>query len=976
MTRLDFSKRYLLMPVVMIVFFFFFYLVYDDIKDRTINEFNHEQLILAQTAAQGIASAFDDYLGDLKFIAEFEGIINFTEDSRGLIERFHDNHNNLIKAITRVDSKGNILFTYPHNESVLGKNISYQKHVQQVITTHKPIISDVFMAVQGYLAIAMHVPVFKEGEFNGSLAILVPINELGELYLGEIKIRGTGNIWLLSEDGIEIYCPFDSHQGKSFLDITNHEPLGVELMDKINEENHGTARSIHQQVSSDGGSLFEEEYMVFYRVPLKNTHWTIVISYEEKDIYKALARLRNRLLLIFAVLFLIMGYYFYSHAKVRHVLREEAKRKKAERTLRESDEKFRTIFDESPIGIELYEADGRQVNANKASLRMFGISDVAEINAFNLFDGTSLGDENKEKLLKGEAVSYQAQFDFEKVKELKQYNSSRSGRAYFDYIITPLMKTGRKTIYGYLLQVQDISERKKAQEEILMLAHALRSVNECVSITDMEDVILFVNDSFASTYGYTVDELIGENMSLFRSPDNSSEMVHEILPATIKGGWKGELINKRKNGSEFPVSLSTTVIQDKDGKSLGLIGVASDITERKRIEKELILAKEKAEESDRLKSAFLANMSHEIRTPMNGILGFSELLKDPDLTGEVQNMYIGIIESSGARMLNIIDDLIDISKIEAGQMKVVHSATDIQKQIEYTYLLFKPEAEKKGLEMIFESDFTEEHLSIETDREKLYAILANLVKNAIKYTHHGFIAIRCRKSGKYIEFSVKDSGIGVEKVRQKAIFDRFVQADIEDKRAYQGAGLGLSISSAYVKMLGGKIWVESNPQPKEQDKQGESNGSTFFFTIPYKKVKIEQNLPGPKVQGEEEININKSLKLLIVEDDEPSELLIRTALGGYCKEILIAKTGFEALEICQMHSDLDLVLMDIKIPEMDGFETTRQVRLFNKELVIIAQTAYGLTGDRDKAIAAGCDDYLPKPIRKRQLLTLIEKYFS
>ena len=240
-------------------------------------------------------------------------------------------------------------------------------------------------------------------------------------------------------------------------------------------------------------------------------------------------------------------------------------------------------------------------------------------------------------------------------------------------------------------------------------------------------------------------------------------------------------------------------------------------------------AKEKAEESDRLKSAFLANMSHEIRTPMNGILGFAELLKDSKLNDEEQQAYIRVIEKSGIRLLNIINDIIDISKIESGQVDVHIVESNINNQIEYVDAFFQPEFEKKGLQHSFSNDLSSKESIIKTDREKIYAILTNLVKNAIKYTdkgsiEFGYIVLPSLQDMKFLQFYVKDSGIGISRDRQKAIFERFIQADIADKMALQGAGLGLSISRAYVEMLGGEIWVESEP----------GKGAIFYFTIPYR----------------------------------------------------------------------------------------------------------------------------------------------
>ena len=376
----------------------------------------------------------------------------------------------------------------------------------------------------------------------------------------------------------------------------------------------------------------------------------------------------------------------------------------------------------------------------------------------------------------------------------------------------------------------------------------------------------------------------------------------------------------------------------------------------------LVKAMEQAEKSDRLKSAFLANMSHEIRTPMNGILGFAELLKEPDLAGDKQQEYIKIIEKSGLRMLNIINDIVDISKIESGLMKVDHKESNIIEQMEYVYTFFKPEIESKRLQLVLKRTLSAKEAIITTDREKIYAILINLVKNAIKYTNEGSIEFGCDKKGDNLEFFVKDTGIGIPKDRQVAIFERFIQADITDKMARQGAGLGLSITQAYVEMLGGKIWVDSE----------EGIGSTFYFTLPYNTVP-EEKIVVPVHDEEKQI---KNLKILIAEDDETSEMLITIGVEKFGKEILKARTGSEAVEVCRNNPDIDLILMDIQMPVMNGYDATRQIREFNNEVVIIAQTAFGLSGDRENAIVAGCNNYISKPINKDELISLIQKYFK
>ena len=409
--------------------------------------------------------------------------------------------------------------------------------------------------------------------------------------------------------------------------------------------------------------------------------------------------------------------------------------------------------------------------------------------------------------------------------------------------------------------------------------------------------------------------------------------------------------------------------------------------------KELLLEKLRAEESDKLKTAFLTNMSHEIRTPMNGILGFAELLKIPDLAGELQLEYIDVIKKSSDRMLNIINDIVDISSIEAGLVNVSLTETDINAQSGYVYDFFKPEANEKGIILSVHKGLQGNAAIVLTDEEKLFAILTNLVKNALKFSESGTIEFgyelkpvlqangteTMQSSGttdinslssdviqQELVFYVKDTGIGIPVDRQQAIFDRFVQADIADSRAFQGAGLGLSISKAFVEMLDGKIWVES-----EEDK-----GSSFYFTLPYTPVSNEETaLPNAVQINQVEKEVRK-LAILVVEDDDTSALLVGLILKDFGREILKATSGKSAVEICRNNPNLDLILMDVKMPDLNGYEATRQIRKFNKDVVIIAQTAYAMIREKEQALEAGCNDYISKPIGVEELKGMIKKYFG
>lgn len=353
---------------------------------------------------------------------------------------------------------------------------------------------------------------------------------------------------------------------------------------------------------------------------------------------------------------------------------------------------------------------------------------------------------------------------------------------------------------------------------------------------------------------------------------------------------------------------------------------------------------------------------------MNGILGFAEILQDPEISGEQQQEYLQIIQKSGYRMLNIINDIIDISKIESGLMKVNSRESNVNEQIEYIYTFFKPEVEAKGMKLSFKTTLPAKEAQLITDREKLYAILTNLVKNAIKFTTEGAIEFGYSLTHDHasLQFYVKDTGIGIPKERQEAIFERFVQADISDKMARQGAGLGLAITKSFIEMMGGNIWVESEV----------GVGSTFYFTLPYTIEQEFKSNVNDQFSIDGMLNQLRKLNILIAEDDETSEILMSINVKEFSKDVLYARTGNDVVNICRNNPNLDLILMDIRMPELNGYEATRQIRQFNKKVVIIAQTAYGLSVDREKAIEAGCNDFIAKPTNKVKLLSLIQKYFK
>ncbi len=390
---------------------------------------------------------------------------------------------------------------------------------------------------------------------------------------------------------------------------------------------------------------------------------------------------------------------------------------------------------------------------------------------------------------------------------------------------------------------------------------------------------------------------------------------------------------------------------------------------RKQMENDLIKTKNKAEESDRLKSAFLTNMSHEIRTPMNGIIGFSDLLASQDLSSELRQNYAGIIKARSRDLLQIIDDILDLSKIEAGQLQLNKKPFALNTIISQLILTFTERMTKEkitgiSLETSFEFDDGDDELV--SDPIRIKQILSNLIDNAIKFTEKGKVEVGYTKKGTEIIFYVNDTGIGIEKAKTKVIFERFRQADETLTRRFGGNGLGLSISKQLVELLGGKIWLDSEI----------NKGSTFYFSIPLIK-NVQQKSPEMKTAKNEPEFKPKShdkKQILIVEDDEPSVFYLTEILNALNVDIKNVGNGQAALDITDTDYVPDLILMDVQLPVMNGLECTEKMRAKGISCPIIAQTAYAMIENKDRCLEAGCNDYITKPIIKEKLLQVVYKY--
>ena len=497
-----------------------------------------------------------------------------------------------------------------------------------------------------------------------------------------------------------------------------------------------------------------------------------------------------------------------------------------------------------------------------------------------------------------------------------------------------------------------------------------------VYIANTEGELLFANDAMKSMLEYgSFEELLSVNMrNIFKHTEDREELLSMLEVPGKVSSFETEL--NTKTGNTKYVILSVMLANGI------LSGTILDITERKQLEErnkkyelELIEATEEAMELEKLKTAFLANMSNEILTPMNTIMGFSDLLSDPDLPNEKLLHFSEQLNTSGNSLVNLIDNIIDVAKVESGEVRIKLSECKINNLLLDLYACFDNEIKEKGKNNVYlrlKRASKDKDFAILSEPYRLRRIMSNILENAVNYTDSGKIEFgysimdgesdgKTAPEGQMLQFFVRDKGKGIPKEKMDLIFDRFRHSDDSYTKQFEGAGLSLPISRAYVELLGGEMWCESV----------EGEGSEFYFTVPCNTVEAKSGIPDIAVIPEtnwENINI------LVAEDVESNYLFIEAVLERLKVRLLWAKNGKEAFEKFKENKNIDLILMDMRMPLMSGFEAVKKIREINKEIPIIAQTAFAGIDDKELILDTGCNDYISKPIDKDLLIKIVGKY--
>ncbi len=635
----------------------------------------------------------------------------------------------------------------------------------------------------------------------------------------------------------------------------------------------------------------------------------------------------------------------------------------------EREELFRSIFEESPIGIELFNASGKLMHINKAFVEILGISgDVSRFYDMNLFDEPELSQAMVDLVNSGQTVRYETKYDLERYRQ-RGLVSSSGDYVWIESHISAMYDSQRK-VMGYLVQVINITQRKKAltelQENRNKLELAQRTANVGYWQWDKE------ND----TYTFSAEAGL-----ILNADDCETILPMSKLQELLGGDWQiFDSFNKKVWYDGIPAEFFVRIVSPNGHRDLkvnilrasvaglGTQGTILDVTE-------LVEARRNAELASHAKSLFLANMSHEIRTPLNVIVGFGEQLAREKLELEQKDSVNNIVRS-GYELLQTVEDILDISRIEAGKFKILKLYCNLQQIIDDILIQARYRLTGKNVEFMVDVDLP---ASAYTDPLRLKQCLLNLVNNAIKFTESGYIKLLARKTTcqglKSVVFEVDDSGVGVPDNKRKEIFEAFAQADCGLSRKFGGVGLGLSITKALVELLGGRVSLESK----------NTQGSLFRLIVPVEpKSGKKLSLPadGDTFSSAASSNYEEQVsgltgRVLIAEDNIPNQKLIKIMINRQYPllELEFVANGRILIDALSMEQ-YDLIFLDMSMPVMDGFEAIGLIREMGLKTPVIAITANAMVGDREKCLAAGCSEYISKPINQHQLFVLINTFLA
>lgn len=694
----------------------------------------------------------------------------------------------------------------------------------------------------------------------------------------------------------------------------------------------------------------KKEYQVNIRTKTGNKYqilWTISHLNDTMDVFQSI---------------LLIG------QNVTRRVKEEQERKRSEARLRSNYLFLNTLMNSLPSLVYYKNIESQYLGCNTNFADLFGLKPDQIVGKYT--KDLNPGPESETIMFEDRQVYETGE------KQVKQITKTfHDGKTRHFIVYKTAFYKPDQSIGGLVGVMVDITKMKEMEEALrqseLFFKGITDSANDAIILTNSKNRIQFWNKAAMRLFGYDTEDIINKNIYQTIIPIENAKKLEDHINTILNSKDQKPLQNSLElevstmHGDFFPAEFSISIIQFNHKTSI--IYIVKDITNRKQTEKILLEAKDKAEEADRLKTAFLSNMSHEIRTPMNAIVGFSQLLANTSISEEKRQLFIDQININSESLLNLIEDIIYVSKIESGKIEIKPDMCLINSILDDLHTSFMEHKRRMGKENIslnLIKGVDNQHFSILSDNQRLKQIFTNLLGNALKFTETGSVTFGYKiRDKENLLFFVKDTGLGINPEKIHHIFDRFTKIAANKTKLYGGTGLGLSITKHLVELLGGKIWVESV----------EDRGSAFYFMLPHQTTGTQTTIQTNTGKKTEKMNL-KNANILIAEDEQMNYLFLQEALQPTGANLTWAKNGKEALNFIQSRQTFDIILMDMKMPVMDGYEATKKIKEIKPDIKIIAQTAYAMPEEQKKGFQAGCDYYLSKPIDPVILVDAIIKH--
>ncbi|TFH01318.1 MAG: PAS domain S-box protein, partial [Calditrichales bacterium] len=804
-----FRNRFIILPVLIALFAYMFYAIYDEVKLQVISDYNDHQLLLARQTAKSINTMFEHYKDDLSYLSGLDHIVNMTKTGEQLLASYYQININNIKAITRMDAQGKIIYSEPFVQGVVGRDISNQAHVRKLMETHMPVVSDLFTAVQNYRAVAYHVPLIKNGRFYGSIALLIPFDAIIKEFLDNISLKGGLYGWVISEQGIELYCRRTEHIGQSIFDTSVGFPSIIAIARKMIRGESGTGYYMVRDKDNPENAMIKQ-HAVFHPIKLPSTYWSVCVAVPETEILATLTGLRNALLLIIGLFVIVGAIYTYFFIRTWVLYKEELKRKRAEAALRESEKKFRELSDLLPQIVFETNLNGELIFVNKQAFELFGYSKSEFKKGLNMID--MIIPEEREQVLKNVANLYNG-----KKEQDSEYTALRKDGSRFPILIysSRVMKDNKPVgLRGIII---DMTERHHSELILRESEKKFRSyvdhAPDGILVFDQNGHIIDSNRAITELTGYSKTELLGKSFQ-------------ELVPLR-EHVWVEDFFRILKSKGKTDLDMSYIHKDGREGQwtidavklsRLRFLGFFKDITERISLE-EQVRQSQKMEAIGQL----AGGIAHDFNNSLTVISGYSNLL----LMGKHKEQFdynegLEQIIRAAERAETLTRQLLAFSRKQIAQPEVVNLNTIINDSSKMLTRLI-------GEDVEIELKLSEDLPFILADPHQIEQILINLMVNARDAIHaqgdaadDKLITVETRRilfnkqmvkshpgseEGTRVMLSISDTGLGMDRITREKVFEPFFTTKPEGK----GTGLGLSTVYGIVKQNQANITIESTP---------------------------------------------------------------------------------------------------------------------------------------------------------------------